>query len=238
MATIFGTSLAPVGSVADAPGLRLDGAASITSAVVGSTTYVYVAGQNDDNIQVFTLDGTGTLTPIVPPPGPVTVSQAFALTTFEVDGTPFLAALDPMTDLLAVYRLRDDPVAPLFPQDSASAGPNSPLSNPSALVAVETGGGTYLYVAGNTPTMGGVEAFRVTSDGNLLSLGMTTISDFTLFGERHLAPFSLSGTEYLVDIVPSISSINIAEVSAADGSLPRVENVVGLPFELGPAAAR
>ena len=46
----------------DGGALELDGASFITSADVGGTTYVFVAGGVDDGISVFSLGLDGSLT--------------------------------------------------------------------------------------------------------------------------------------------------------------------------------
>src|SRR5256885_879952 len=49
-------------NVTDAGALELDGATGLTTAVVGGTTYLFVAGENDDGISVFSVAANGTLT--------------------------------------------------------------------------------------------------------------------------------------------------------------------------------
>ena len=41
---------------------QLDGARSVTTAEVGSSTYLFVAGANDDGVSVFSVSTTGELT--------------------------------------------------------------------------------------------------------------------------------------------------------------------------------
>ena len=56
--------LTHVDSVADSENsaYQLDGARSVTTAVVGSSTYLFVAGLIDDGVSVFSVSTTGELT--------------------------------------------------------------------------------------------------------------------------------------------------------------------------------
>src|ERR1044071_9581069 len=49
-------------NVTDAGALELDGATGVTTAVVNGTTYLFVAGNSDDGISVFSVASNGTLT--------------------------------------------------------------------------------------------------------------------------------------------------------------------------------
>ena len=50
-----------VTNVSDDSSLELDGVASVTTAVVGSITYLFVAGQSDDGVSVFSVAADGSL---------------------------------------------------------------------------------------------------------------------------------------------------------------------------------
>ena len=59
-----GFQLLSVANVSDAGTLELAGAASVSTAVVSGTTYLFVAGYSDDGVSVFQVASDGTLTSV------------------------------------------------------------------------------------------------------------------------------------------------------------------------------
>ena len=94
MADIQGLSFNLTDTVTDTGSLLLDTAYKATSAVVNGVTFVYVSSFDDDGIQIFTLDGTGTLTPVgsVADAAGTALNGATDLQTVTVDGVQFLLA--------------------------------------------------------------------------------------------------------------------------------------------------
>ncbi len=50
------TNVAVGGNIADGGALELDGAVAVTTALLNGTTYLFVAGIEDDGISVFCVD--------------------------------------------------------------------------------------------------------------------------------------------------------------------------------------
>jgi hypothetical protein len=77
-----------VSSTVDNGTLELDGAAAVTTAIVGGITYVFVAGSVDDGVSTFRLNVDGTLTNIaggnVTDAGSLELEGAHTLTTAKV----------------------------------------------------------------------------------------------------------------------------------------------------------
>src|SRR5437588_8988727 len=155
-------------NVTDAGALHLDFATGVTTAVVGGTTYVFVAGQGDDGVSVFSVAAKGKLT------NAFNVSEAGA---FELDGAIRLATEQiGSTTYLSVTGHQDNGVS-VF-----SVAANGALTNVAnvnddgtlklaAAVGVTTalsGGNTYLFVAGETDS--GVSVFSVAANGALTNV--------------------------------------------------------------------
>ena len=71
--------------------LELDGAFGVTTAVVGGTTYLFVAGQADDGVSVFSVAATARSPAYSTSPTPgAKLYGAFDATTAVVGGTTYL----------------------------------------------------------------------------------------------------------------------------------------------------
>ena len=83
-----------VHSVADNTTLNLNGAASVTTATIGSSSYLYVAGQRDHGLSVFSIATGGALTSVqdVPDAGNLLLNGAFSVTTATIGTTTYLFA--------------------------------------------------------------------------------------------------------------------------------------------------
>src|SRR6476620_432916 len=85
--------------------LELDGATGITTAVVNGTTYVFVAGNVDDGISVFSLAANGTLTNVfnITDAGALELDGSIRLTTAVVGGTTYLFSTGNIDDGVSVF---------------------------------------------------------------------------------------------------------------------------------------
>ena len=79
-------------NVGDNAELELGGASYVTTAAVGGTTYVFVAGKGDNGVSVFSLGADGTLTNVfnVADNAAMSLGGAFALTTRAIGDTTYL----------------------------------------------------------------------------------------------------------------------------------------------------
>src|SRR5262245_20349020 len=79
-------------NVTDAGQLELDGARYATTAVVGGTTYLFVAASDDNGVSVFSVGADGTLTSVfnVNDNATLNLGGAYGVTTAVVAGTTYL----------------------------------------------------------------------------------------------------------------------------------------------------
>src|SRR5258705_69584 len=79
-------------TVFDAGALELNGAVAPHTAVVGGTTYLFVAGSDDDGLSVFSVAANGGLTSVfnVPDHGTLELNGAQDPATAVVGGTTYL----------------------------------------------------------------------------------------------------------------------------------------------------
>lgn len=87
--------------------LRLNGAFGVDTATVDGTTYVFVAGRNDDGISVFSVDGQGQLTNVfnLADNGDLGINGAFGLRAFTLAGETFLSVSGFAEDSLSVFHV-------------------------------------------------------------------------------------------------------------------------------------
>ena len=85
-------SLNNVTNVSDDSSLELDGATSVTTAEVGGMTYLFVAGNVDDGVSVFSVANNGSLTNVdnVSDDSSLELDGARSVTTAEVGGMTYL----------------------------------------------------------------------------------------------------------------------------------------------------
>src|SRR5262245_2391801 len=94
-------------NVTDAGSLELDGAFGVTTALVNGTRYLFVAGQQDNGISVFSVAANGTLTSVFDiddaSNGALELSGARRLTTAVIGGTTYLFATGNTDDGVSVF---------------------------------------------------------------------------------------------------------------------------------------
>ncbi len=132
-------SLSHVTSVPDTSSLNLDGAHSVTTAVVGGTTYLFVSGTVDGGVSVFRVSSAGSLTNVDNVRG---ISGARGLDTAVIGGSTYLYVTAGGTGGVAVYRVNSGGTL-------TSIGNNiiSHLGGSADdLITVRVGSNTYGYV--------------------------------------------------------------------------------------------
>ena len=92
--------------------LELNGATGVTTAVVNGTTYVFVAGNVDDGISVFSLAANGTLTGVFniddASNAALELDGAVRLTTAVIGGTTYLFAAGNVDDGISVFSVANN----------------------------------------------------------------------------------------------------------------------------------
>ena len=97
--------LVNVDNVIDNANLELDGALSVTTATVGSTNYLFVAGGDDNGVSVFSVANNGMLTSVhnVPDNDNLKLDGATSVTTTTVGSTPYLFVAGADDDGVSVF---------------------------------------------------------------------------------------------------------------------------------------
>src|SRR2546423_11125024 len=150
-------------NVTDAGALHLNFATGVTTAVVGGPTYVFVAGQGDDGVSVFSAAANGTLTNAfnVTDAGAFELDGAIRLATDQIGGTTYLFVTGHQDNGVSVFSVAANGAL----TNVANVNDDATLKL-AAAVGVTTalsGGNTYLFVAGRTDRGG--RTFSVWADG-------------------------------------------------------------------------
>ena len=160
--------LTSVTNVPDAGMLELSGAQSVTTAVVGTTTYLFVAGFLDSGVSVFSVANNGMLASVtnVPDAGMLELSGAQSVTTAVVDGTTYLFVAGNQDDGVSVFRVGD--TGALANVTNVTDAGSLELNGASSVTTAVVDGTTCLFVAGNQDD--GVSVFSVANNGMLTNV--------------------------------------------------------------------
>ena len=158
--------------------LNLNGAIAVTTAIVGDTTYLFVAGYNDSGVSVFSVADDGELTSVhnVADDADLELDGPVAVTTAAVGGTTYLFVSGD-DDGVSVFSVADG--GTLTAVDDVEDTDNLYLDGPRASSTAVVGGTTYLFVAGSNDN--GISVFSV-ADGTdaFMDDGGTTLDGGTL----------------------------------------------------------
>jgi 6-phosphogluconolactonase (cycloisomerase 2 family) len=171
-------------NVTDAGALELDNALDAVTAVVGGSTFVFVAGEDDDGLSAFRLTSDGKLanTFNVTDNATLELNGAAGLATAVVGGATYLIASGGLDDGLSVFSVSGTgQLANVFNiSDSAARG----LNGAQGLTTFALDGETFLAVSGRDDDA--VSLFQVGSGGKLTDV--TAVFDS--------AGLALNGTFY------------------------------------------
>ena len=191
--------LANVTNVPNDATLELAGASSVTTAVAGSTTYLFVAGASDDGVSVFSVANNGLLT------GRANVDDAddsnweldgaISVTTAEIAGTTYLFVSGFIDDGVSVFRVANDDGMLVNVTNVTDAG-SLELDGAQSVTTAEIAGTTYLFVAGYDDD--GVSVFSVANNGLLTSVtNVTDVGSLELDGANSVTTAVVADTTYL-----------------------------------------
>ena len=143
----------------DTTALELDGAYSATSAYIGGTPYLFVAGDLDDGVSIFRINNGGTLSHVsrITDTSSRALDGAVAVTTAVLSGNTYLFVGGYEDDGISVFRISSSGSATHITTvfDTSSYELNGVLDITTAVV----GGNLYLFAAGGDDN--GVSVFRV-----------------------------------------------------------------------------
>ena len=132
-------TLSHVASARDTTSLNLDGADSITTAVVEGVTYLFASGYNDDGVNAFRVNANGSLAHV---DSEKEISGARGLDTAVIDGTTYLYVTAGDTGGVAVFSVNNG-------GRLTSVGTsviNHLEGSATSLITVKVGSNTYGYV--------------------------------------------------------------------------------------------
>ncbi|MGH6735356.1 MAG: M10 family metallopeptidase C-terminal domain-containing protein [Methyloceanibacter sp.] len=175
---------------------ELEGAAAVTTAVVGGRTFLFAAGSDDNGISVFEVSANGTLTNVdnVGDDAALELDFVFSLATAEIAGTTYLFAAGALDDGVSVFAVAADGSLVHMASIDDSLSPDLELDNAFHLTTSVVGGNTFLTVAGSADD--GVSVFRVDTTG--LTINGTAGND--IINALNSAPGQLLPSE-LGDII-------------------------------------
>ena len=216
-------ALTNVANVSDNATLELAGAHSLTTAVVGGTTYLFAGGRDDGGISAFSVGANGVLTNVAN----VSDNQSLklhgigAVTTAVVGGTTYLFAASIYDSGISVFSVGADGALTNVANVSDNATLN--LNYAHAVTTAQVGGTTYLFVGAYGDQ--GVSAFSVGADGSLTNVANVK-DNVTLHLAKNtsLATVTLGGTTYLLTGGYGDGGVSAFAIGAG-GSLTNVLNV-------------
>ena len=215
--------LVSITNVSDTDDLNLNGVNSVTTALVGETNYLFVAGWVDDGVSVFSVQNDGNLNNVynVSDTGSFELDGAGSVTTALVGRETYLFVAGSIDDGVSVFQVQSD--GTLSNVHNVSDTSTLELNRTISLATASVGGETYLFAAGNHDH--GLSVFRVENDGILVSITNVSDSDsLNLRTVRSLTSASVGGTIYLFVVGEIDSGITVFRVEN-DGILVNVENV-------------
>ena len=189
-------SLSNVDNMSDGGDLQLNGASSLATAVVGSTTYLFVSGFIDMGVSAFSVGNGGSLNNVdnVANGGDLLLNGASSVTTAEVGGTTYLFVAGLADGGVSVFSVGNG--GSLNNITNVSDGGDLELNGASSVTTAEVGESTYLFVAGNDDD--GLSTFYINNDGFIINVdNVSDGGELELNGSRSVATANIGGTIYL-----------------------------------------
>uniref|UniRef100_B0SX69 Hemolysin-type calcium-binding region n=1 Tax=Caulobacter sp. (strain K31) TaxID=366602 RepID=B0SX69_CAUSK len=200
----------------DLGALELDGASFITSADVGGTTYVFVAGAADDGVSVFSLGLNGALTNVanVTDSGATNLVGVSGLTTITSNGNTYLVAAGAGDNGLSVFRVGVN--GSLANVDNVADGGALNLGGVSRVASATVGGAAYVFAAGTNDD--GISVFQVQGNGKLTSVGNTADTGaLELDGVKGLTTAVIGGNTFLFAAGGVDDGVSVFQVGSNGG---------------------
>ncbi|SDB57090.1 6-phosphogluconolactonase, cycloisomerase 2 family, partial [Bauldia litoralis] len=177
--------------------LFLDGPRAITTAVVNGITYLFVAGQDDGGISVFSVDpADGSLANVsnIADTPDLAIARVFEMITARVGGVTYLIAGGSGDYGLSVFSVGVDGA---LTEVETIAGFDTEFfpRYPSGMKVIDVDGVSYLVIGGSSS--GDVRAYAIADDGTLTKaeLGGDNLS---IPGMARVATAEIDGVTYVV----------------------------------------
>ena len=207
----------------DSGSYELDGASFVTSADVGGTTYIFVAGGADNGISVFSLNASGVLTNTynVTDSGALNLVGVSGLTTITSQGNTYLIAAGAGDNGLSVFRVATNGTLTSV-YDLADGGALN-LGGVSRVASATVSGTAYVFAAGTNDD--GISVFSVAGNGKLSSVyNVADTGTLKLDGVKGLTTAVIGGTTFLFAAGGVDDGVSVFSVGA-NGSLTNTSNV-------------
>ena len=219
-------NLANVDNVVDGGELQLQGATSVAVAEVNGSSYLFVAGQMDGGVSVFSVGDNGTLANVdnvadTDDPDYL-LAGVTSVAVAEVGGSSYLFVTSQMDGGVSVFSVATNGslanVVNLVNDDTLN------LNTTQSAVVAEVGSNSYLFVASDFRD-DGVSVFSVGDNGALVSVAnVDNFQDLLgMHGVQSIAVAEVGGSSYL--FVAGSDGVSVFSV-AASGALANVANVV------------
>ena len=145
-----------VGKYSDSTSYELNGAIDVTTANIGGTHYLFVAGYLDDGVSIFRISNNGQLSHVDSISGSA-LNGARTVTTVEIVGATFLFVGAQLNDSISIYRINRNGIWSYI--DNIIDNSSYELNEVWDITTAVVDGNTYLFAAGYTDD--GVSVFRV-----------------------------------------------------------------------------
>jgi len=188
--------LTSVSNTLDGGTLELDGVRGLTTATIGSNTFLFAAGSVDDGVSVLQINANGTLTETnsVTDNATYRLDGASDVATAVVNGTTYLFVTGAVDGGVSVFSVNSSGV--LTNVDNVGDTGGLRLAGANSVTATAFGASTYLTVGG---TEGGVSLFKVNSGGTLTFVqNIDDGGSLELSGTSTLHTASVGGVNYLL----------------------------------------
>ena len=200
---------------------QLAGARDVVSAAVGGNTYLFVAGADDDGVEVLSVANDGTLVHAHSVNDAEGVNRQLNgvenLATATVGGTTYLFAAGQLDDGISVFSVAANGVLTHVDSVDDSEDPALRLDIVEELTTAVVGAKTFLFAASVGDD--GISVFEVAANGILTHVfnivDNPTLALDNVFG---LEAFNIAGTTYVVASGEGEDGISVFAV-AADGTL-------------------
>ena len=229
-----GGTLVNVENISDEGSLELAAAISVTTALVGAETYLFVAGWTDDGVSVFRVQSDGILINVhnVSDEGSLELDGARSVTTASVGGETYLFVAGQVDNGVSVFQIKSGGI--LSNVHNVSDGGSLELKAANSVTTALVGAETYLFVAGATDD--GVSVFQIKSGGILSNVhNVSDSGSFELDGASSVTTASVGGETYLFVAGEADDGISVFQIESG-GKLVNVDNVGdSIGFELNAA---
>ncbi|QHQ34314.1 hypothetical protein [Algicella marina] len=214
-------ALTETSAIGDDATRLLNGASGLSIMEVGGTTMVFVTGNTDSGVSVFSLDASGVLGELsaFPDDGFTSLSGTRFVETAVVDGVPLVFATGYNASGVSVFTVDNaGNLTSVFDQADNAA---LELAGTSGMTVVERNGVTYLAVAGYSDQ--GFTLFSVSATGVLTEVDEVSGAAFAN-GTWDLEAVEINGSDFIVANNYSGDSVTMFALED-DGTLTHVDTV-------------